>query len=216
MLYNVYRLLWTSLVYFSSGRALQIRAVMRVHIYVRRKWQEDVAQLHTVSFQFERLILRIQKTVLRREVLRYRSDETTYFLLCLARHTIPLYDTRSGSYRISISFSGFKHIILHAIDPRCIRCCTSDFCEKITATAISTIITRSYGDIPFLTIRYSILDALYFNVILYSLIVWFSCNIYRYKYCMGSNEKFSHRCINFVMTSNVNLSYELLSKFSRR
>lgn len=73
-----------------------------MRIYVRRKWQEDVAQLHAVSFQFEGLILRIQKTVLRREGLRYRSDETTYFLLCFARHTIPLYDTRSGSYRISI------------------------------------------------------------------------------------------------------------------
>lgn len=84
-----------------------------MRIYMRRKWQEDVAQVHAVSFQFERLILRIQKTVLRREGLRYRSDETTYFL---SLDTQSRYVTRDREAIASVSFSGFKHIILHVID----------------------------------------------------------------------------------------------------
>lgn len=78
-----------------------------------------MARLHAISFQFERLILRIQKTVLRREGLRYRSDETTYFL---SLDTQSRYMTRDREAIASVSFSGFKHIILHVIDPCRIRC----------------------------------------------------------------------------------------------
>lgn len=121
---------------------------------------------------------------------------------CVSLDTQSRYMTRDREAIASVSFSGFKHIILHVIDPCCIRCCASFREKKIVVIAISTIIIRRYGDITFLTIRSRCI--LYFNVILYSLIFFATCV---YKYCMESNGKFDAASISprpFMLICHMN------------
>lgn len=88
-------------------------------MYLRRKWQEDAAQLHG-SFQFEKSILRTQKTLLRRRNFVIDWMEPPTFSCTSLGTQSPPYDTIKKLSHQHF-FSGFKHIIMHAIDPCFIR-----------------------------------------------------------------------------------------------
>lgn len=82
-------------------------------MYLRRKWQEDAAQLHD-SFQFEKSILRTQKTLLRRRnfVIDW-MEPPTFSCTSLGILQSPLpYDTIKKLSHQHF-FPGFKHNARH-------------------------------------------------------------------------------------------------------
>ncbi|XP_011692865.1 PREDICTED: uncharacterized protein LOC105452975 [Wasmannia auropunctata] len=109
-----------------------------------KKWQEDAAQLHG-SFQFEKSILRTQKTLLRRRnfVIDW-MEPPTFSCTSLGTQSPPPYDTFKKPPHQHF-FSGFKHFTLHAIDPCFIRPSHESLPGRVITIPIFAIIKFRYG-----------------------------------------------------------------------
>lgn len=78
---------------------------------------------------------------------------------CVSLDTQSRYMTRDREAISSVSLSQDLSILYSTSWIHAVSGAAHLFAEKKNSTAISRIVTRNYGDIPFLTIRYSILDA---------------------------------------------------------